>query len=153
MAVAKNTLRILTLERLGEPFNQQLCRLRYTPRKFVIHQEHKVRQGWRCKVLPHACCLLSSRPVHCKAFISHLITDVSITLPLANVKYTIDVMCWPGWQSLCLSQLHAALHCCMQLSSYCCRSLSSSSLMLHQSPGKKDLISSRRSRKRMVLCR
>ena len=45
MAVAKNTLRILTLERLGEPFNQQLCRLRYTPRKFVIHQEHKVRQG------------------------------------------------------------------------------------------------------------
>eukprot|EP00891_Asterochloris_glomerata_P004111 jgi/Astpho2/4111/e_gw1.00063.10.1_t len=42
VAVAKNTLRILTLERLGEPFNQQLCRLRYTPRKFVIHQEHKV---------------------------------------------------------------------------------------------------------------
>ncbi len=42
MAVAKNTLRILTLERLGETFNQQSCPLRYTPRKFVIHPEHKV---------------------------------------------------------------------------------------------------------------
>ena len=41
MAVAKNTLRILTLERLGETFNQQSCPLRYTPRKFVIHPEHK----------------------------------------------------------------------------------------------------------------
>ena len=43
VAVAKNTLRILTLERLGETFNQQSCPLRYTPRKFVIHPEHKVR--------------------------------------------------------------------------------------------------------------
>ncbi len=42
MAVAKNTLRILTWERLGETFNQQSCPLRYTPRKFVIHPEHKV---------------------------------------------------------------------------------------------------------------
>ncbi len=42
VAVAKNTLRILTLERLGETFNQQSCPLRYTPRKFVIHPEHKV---------------------------------------------------------------------------------------------------------------
>lgn len=42
VAVAKNTLRILTLERLGETFNQQACPLRYTPRKFVIHPEHKV---------------------------------------------------------------------------------------------------------------
>lgn len=42
MAVAKSTLRILTLERLGETFNQQSCPLRYTPRKFIIHPEHKV---------------------------------------------------------------------------------------------------------------
>lgn len=40
--MAKNTLRILTLERLGETFNQQSCPLRYTPRKFIIHPEHKV---------------------------------------------------------------------------------------------------------------
>ena len=51
MAVAKNTLRILTLERLGETFNQQSCPLRYTPRKFVIHPEHKVRN------LPAAMCM------------------------------------------------------------------------------------------------
>ena len=44
MAVAKNTLRILTLERLGETFNQQSCPLRYTPRKFIIHPEHRVGQ-------------------------------------------------------------------------------------------------------------
>lgn len=37
MAVAKNTLRVIALERLGEFFNQQSLRLRYTPRKFVIH--------------------------------------------------------------------------------------------------------------------
>ena len=37
MAVAKNTLRVITLERVGEFFNQQSLRLRYTPRKFVIH--------------------------------------------------------------------------------------------------------------------
>lgn len=35
--MAKNTLRVLTLERVGEFFNQQTLRLRYTPRKFVIH--------------------------------------------------------------------------------------------------------------------
>lgn len=39
VAVAKNTLRILTLERLGETFNQQSCPLRYTPRRFVIHPD------------------------------------------------------------------------------------------------------------------
>jgi hypothetical protein len=37
VAVAKNTLRVITLERVGEFFNQQSLRLRYTPRKFVIH--------------------------------------------------------------------------------------------------------------------
>ncbi|CAL5225226.1 g8014 [Coccomyxa viridis] len=39
-AVSRNTLRILTLERLGEAFNQQVTRLRYTPRKFVVHPDH-----------------------------------------------------------------------------------------------------------------
>ncbi|KAK9916752.1 hypothetical protein WJX75_006568 [Coccomyxa subellipsoidea] len=38
-AVSKSMLRILTLERLGEAFNQQVTRLRYTPRKFVVHPE------------------------------------------------------------------------------------------------------------------
>ncbi|PSC75527.1 splicing factor 3B subunit 3-like [Micractinium conductrix] len=42
VAVAKNTLRVIALERLGEFFNQQSLRLRYTPRKFVIHPDHKV---------------------------------------------------------------------------------------------------------------
>ncbi|KAL4425697.1 hypothetical protein ABPG75_009713 [Micractinium tetrahymenae] len=42
VAVARNTLRVLTLERVGEFFNQQALRLRYTPRKFVIHPDHKV---------------------------------------------------------------------------------------------------------------
>ncbi|GAB4816845.1 hypothetical protein N2152v2_003891 [Parachlorella kessleri] len=42
VAVAKNTLRVLTIERLGEFFNQQALRLRYTPRKFTIHPDHKV---------------------------------------------------------------------------------------------------------------
>ncbi|KAK9851365.1 hypothetical protein WJX84_007420, partial [Apatococcus fuscideae] len=42
VSVAKSTLRILTLERLGETFNQQTAVLRYTPRKFVIHPDHRV---------------------------------------------------------------------------------------------------------------
>jgi hypothetical protein len=42
VAVARNTLRVITLERLGEFFNQQTLRLRYTPRKFVIHPDFKV---------------------------------------------------------------------------------------------------------------
>ncbi|EFN57738.1 hypothetical protein CHLNCDRAFT_56079 [Chlorella variabilis] len=42
VAVARNTLRVITLERLGEFFNQQSLRLRYTPRKFVIHPDLKV---------------------------------------------------------------------------------------------------------------
>ena len=42
VSVAKSTLRILTLERLGETFNQQTAVLRYTPRKFVIHPDLRV---------------------------------------------------------------------------------------------------------------
>ncbi len=45
MAVARNTLRVITLERLGEFFNQQSLRLRYTPRKFVIHPG----EWWGCE--------------------------------------------------------------------------------------------------------
>ncbi|KAK9824249.1 hypothetical protein WJX72_008915 [[Myrmecia] bisecta] len=41
VAVAHNTLRIVALERLGETFNQSSLRLRYTPRKFAIHPDHK----------------------------------------------------------------------------------------------------------------
>lgn len=37
VAIAGDTLRIITLERLGETFNQTETRLRYTPRKFVVH--------------------------------------------------------------------------------------------------------------------
>lgn len=37
VAIAGNTLRIITLERLGEMFNQTETPLRYTPRKFVVH--------------------------------------------------------------------------------------------------------------------
>lgn len=49
MAVAKNTLRVLTLERVGEFFNQQTLRLRYTPRKFVIHPGETLRRHpWLC---------------------------------------------------------------------------------------------------------
>eukprot|EP00798_Chlamydomonas_sp_ICE-L_P023642 gene23642-9170_t len=39
VAVVKNTLRILTVENVGETFNQQVTRLRYTPRKLLIHPE------------------------------------------------------------------------------------------------------------------
>lgn len=78
MAVAKNTLRILTLERLGETFNQQSCPLRYTPRKFIIHPEHKVcslsvlvlaalyapvcPSGMMHEVLPSTACWLEVAP-------------------------------------------------------------------------------------------
>eukprot|EP01025_Chloroclados_australasicus_P032349 TRINITY_DN3279_c1_g1_i8.p1 TRINITY_DN3279_c1_g1~~TRINITY_DN3279_c1_g1_i8.p1 ORF type:complete len:556 (-),score=86.09 TRINITY_DN3279_c1_g1_i8:188-1855(-) len=41
VAVAKNTLRIIALERLGEPFNQSTMKLRYTPRKLLVHPETK----------------------------------------------------------------------------------------------------------------
>lgn len=52
VAVAKNTLRVISLERLGEFFNQQTLRLRYTPRKFVIHPGACVRRGSCCRKLP-----------------------------------------------------------------------------------------------------
>lgn len=68
VAVAKSTLRILTLERLGETFNQQSCPLRYTPRKFIIHPEHKVTSHPRmllqllCQISAQINELLSDRP-------------------------------------------------------------------------------------------
>lgn len=39
VAISGNTLRIVTLERLGELFNQTVVPLRYTPRKLLIHEE------------------------------------------------------------------------------------------------------------------
>jgi len=37
VAVAKSTLRVVSLERLGETFNQTVTKLRYTPRAMVAH--------------------------------------------------------------------------------------------------------------------
>lgn len=37
IAVAKGTLRIMTVDRLGETFNQTVHKLRYTPRQQVVH--------------------------------------------------------------------------------------------------------------------
>ena len=42
VAVAKDSLRVLTLERLGEYFNQKVLKLRYTPRKVAIHPDYNV---------------------------------------------------------------------------------------------------------------
>jgi len=47
VAVVKSSLRILTLERLGETFNQTSVPLRYTPRGFAIDAANKVR-ALRC---------------------------------------------------------------------------------------------------------
>lgn len=41
MAVVKNTLRILSVENVGEAFNQSISRLRYTPRRLLIHPDYK----------------------------------------------------------------------------------------------------------------
>ena len=41
MAVVKNTLRILSVENIGETFNQSISRLRYTPRRLLIHPDYK----------------------------------------------------------------------------------------------------------------
>lgn len=38
VAIAGNTLRIFTVEKLGSIFNQVAISLKYTPRKFVLHQ-------------------------------------------------------------------------------------------------------------------
>ena len=42
VAVAGGTLRILATERLGEPFHQRVAKLRYTPRRMVVHPALKV---------------------------------------------------------------------------------------------------------------
>jgi splicing factor 3B subunit 3 len=39
VAVVKNTLRILSVENIGETFNQSVSRLRYTPRRLLVHPE------------------------------------------------------------------------------------------------------------------
>jgi len=39
VCISENTLRIVTLEKLGELFNQTVVPLRYTPRKLLIHEE------------------------------------------------------------------------------------------------------------------
>lgn len=46
MAVAKSSLRILTLERLGEVFNQSTVPLRYTPRGFALDTINKVHTAY-----------------------------------------------------------------------------------------------------------
>ncbi|KXS19436.1 hypothetical protein M427DRAFT_450591 [Gonapodya prolifera JEL478] len=38
VAISANTLRILTVEKLGNTFNQHIVPLRYTPRKFMLHE-------------------------------------------------------------------------------------------------------------------
>ncbi|XP_022943184.1 spliceosome-associated protein 130 A [Cucurbita pepo subsp. pepo] len=42
VAVAGNFLRVFTIERLGETFNETVIPLRYTPRKFVLHPRRKL---------------------------------------------------------------------------------------------------------------
>lgn len=42
VAVSKSTLRIITVENVGETFNQSVTKLMYTPRKFVIHDSYKL---------------------------------------------------------------------------------------------------------------
>lgn len=42
MAVSKSTLRIITVENVGETFNQSVVKLMYTPKKFVIHDAYRL---------------------------------------------------------------------------------------------------------------
>ncbi|XP_077216205.1 spliceosome-associated protein 130 A [Tasmannia lanceolata] len=42
VAVARDLLRVFTVERLGETFNETVFPLRYTPRKFVLHPKRKI---------------------------------------------------------------------------------------------------------------
>ncbi|KAL5994456.1 hypothetical protein ACLOJK_024506 [Asimina triloba] len=42
VAVAGDALRVFTIERLGETFNETAIHLRYTPRKFVLHPKRKL---------------------------------------------------------------------------------------------------------------
>jgi hypothetical protein len=39
VAVVKSTLRILSVENIGETFNQSVSRLRYTPRRLLVHHD------------------------------------------------------------------------------------------------------------------
>lgn len=41
VAVVKNTLRILSVDNVGEAFNQSISRLRYTPRRLLIHPDFR----------------------------------------------------------------------------------------------------------------
>lgn len=41
VAVVRNTLRILSVDNVGEAFNQSISRLRYTPRRLLIHPDYK----------------------------------------------------------------------------------------------------------------
>ena len=41
VAVVKNTLRILSVDNVGETFNQSISRLRYTPRRLLIHPDYR----------------------------------------------------------------------------------------------------------------
>lgn len=41
VSVAGDALRVFTIERLGETFNQTIVPLRYTPRKFILHPNKK----------------------------------------------------------------------------------------------------------------
>ena len=40
VAIVKSQLRILTVENVGEAFNQQVTRLRYTPRRLLVHPDY-----------------------------------------------------------------------------------------------------------------
>lgn len=42
VAVSKSTLRIITVENVGETFNQSVVKLMYTPKKFVIHDTYRL---------------------------------------------------------------------------------------------------------------
>lgn len=39
--MVKGTLRILAVDNVGETFNTSVCRLRYTPRKLLVHPGYK----------------------------------------------------------------------------------------------------------------
>ena len=42
VVVAGDALRVFIIERLGEPFNETVIPLRYTPRKFVLQPKQKI---------------------------------------------------------------------------------------------------------------
>lgn len=59
VAVAKSSLRILMVERLGEAFNQTAVRLRYTPRAFALDA---VNRSIYVAEADHAAVPLAERP-------------------------------------------------------------------------------------------